>query len=1606
VVGVVGGWQPPSRPGAAITDHHGDRHRCPDNGPRAAGCTGGSCAAPGGGGGPAPPSATTRVSGATSTGRVANSSVVGVGPISERYPLGKDARQTAIASPTPLHIGVGAANITGGNGGTNPHSKSPSAGYLHQDRLFFNERSSPASPVASLANTNRYSSSSSSGSDRYSHGSLEKYHSSSGPYARTPTPSSERLHSLDKKYYLEAVETTPQITCTLDRYTPTDRHRRNSKSDAYKIRERSTSSDRKERLQRECLQGRSQYESGGSQYERPTTPSILACPPAPAPFGGPSSSSVSEPPSPAPACDRFVAPPPADGEPETTDCYAHGTFPSPVAPAVQERFAAPPLPAPSPTEDRSNSKQRYHQDKYQYTSPNQSSERYHHTYSAGTSKSDRYQLPNESAPAPSGVGNYYQTVNGCEPRFTDGQRYVPPNAHVPVERYVPQPQPQEPFYSSYQTTYERYNKPTFTASDPYMRRDLSYHYRLPVQYGSIGHQSSYQKIRYSQMGTPSRPKCCQFDSSLATGLRANSASSSSTSSVVSSNHPTQSMQDQCQNYQNSAKAGHYQQEKGTQCPIPTLSNSSRSTMVPCRHVGCEEAVEYVGVSGGRRICATPPPRSQERCEGCIQAAAQAAAVAAQLSAAQQLSKSVVRQVQNVQMWRSSTPTNLTTSLVVSQPTHRLSPDHPSVTSQQTPRHVIRSLTPTINQRSLTPTPNLSTSSGTEQSTLSTTDEPQARLRTQSGTSFQSLPNPHYNPVSCLQTPSNTPHTPPYQPTIQSTGLSGDMIPSSNRGIATVQRAVSMPATPSDNVSRATGGPKIDEQRSEAKKVNYSQSERVPNRDRPPLHRSMSRKEMLKNYIKKETASFFGVDEENEDEEQKRWLERRKRMAYRTLGPLKDEFATLTTRQQATARSELRHKRTASEAAPSSAGITYDGQLTQGRPDILPGEYDAADGAEGYEGGLRRKDSVARMTWDGINYVVSTLTRHRPRSARPQQSSAFDRSFPPTLPRTSSVPQEQEEEAESFYRPSSSEGDTVDRLEPIRTSQFASFSGSSAPYSSASPTSFGSWRRELQDQGVVLRHAERRAIIGARRIPSSRLENIIDNSDRRQYGMGWIGKLFGRSYRKSVVSDSRIQAQLDDMDDNRPYFTYWVTTVQILVLFISIACYGFGPFGVDLQARSGQVLVTSLSLQQVDYMEPANFWGGPRAADLIHLGAKFAPCMRLDDKIMQQIEKTRKKEKETACCIRNDDSGCVQSSQADCSVRGLRPTKTISTWKKWTSGDADSGGRISGSVCGLDPKYCDAPASVHPYEWPDDITKWPICRKTNPQISNAVANRRDKSAPRDKIAEHMVCEVIGHPCCIGIHGQCRITTREYCDFVRGSFHEEASLCSQVSCLNDVCGMIPFYFPDTPDQFYRLWTSLFLHAGILQLAITILVQHFLMRDLEKLTGSLRIGIIYMGSGVAGNLASAIFVPYRADVGPAGSQFGLLACLIVEVLNAWPMLKHPNQALCKLLSITLVLFLIGLLPWVDNYAHLFGFVFGFLLSYALLPFVSFGPYDRQKKVFLIWVCLLTTMILFIVLMLLFYIIPVYDCKICSYFNCLPLTRDFCANQNINFKREEPVV
>ncbi|OQV17126.1 Inactive rhomboid protein 1 [Hypsibius exemplaris] len=490
-----------------------------------------------------------------------------------------------------------------------------------------------------------------------------------------------------------------------------------------------------------------------------------------------------------------------------------------------------------------------------------------------------------------------------------------------------------------------------------------------------------------------------------------------------------------------------------------------------------------------------------------------------------------------------------------------------------------------------------------------------------------------------------------------------------------------------------------------------------------------------------------------------------------------------------------------------------------------------------------------------------------------------------------------------------------------------------------------------------------------------LANVIKPPTKSRIpGMDFMSRFFGGHgfRRKQPVS---VQEQMYELLDHRPYFTYWVTIVQTLILIVSVAVYGFAPVGFDHKQQSSLILETSLALETVDYLEPENFWLGPRANHLIHLGAKYAPCMRPDDKIGEQIAADRASENETACCVRNDGSGCVQSTLRKCS-------KTMATFYKFPNKHEEH--RVSGSVCGLDPHYCSDPPSVGPHTWPDDITRWPICKK-----------KANVSIPR--AAPHMSCEVVGHPCCTGTRGECQISTREYCDFVQGYFHEDALLCSQVSCMDKICGMLPFLDPEVPDQFYRLWTAIFLHAGFIHLLITLVFQYVVMRDAEKLTGFVRMGIIYIMSGVGGNLASAIFTPYVAEVGPSGSQFGVFACVFVEIIYSWKLLDRPWMPVLRMSLMVLFLFIVGLFPWTDNYAHIFGFAFGFLLSLALLPGLAFGESNRRCKVWTIILALLACIGLFAGLIVMFYVHPIYDCVGCSYLNCIPITENFCDNQKI---------
>ncbi|KAM9426304.1 inactive rhomboid protein 1 isoform 5-T5 [Pholidichthys leucotaenia] len=485
-------------------------------------------------------------------------------------------------------------------------------------------------------------------------------------------------------------------------------------------------------------------------------------------------------------------------------------------------------------------------------------------------------------------------------------------------------------------------------------------------------------------------------------------------------------------------------------------------------------------------------------------------------------------------------------------------------------------------------------------------------------------------------------------------------------------------------------------------------------------------------------------------------------------------------------------------------------------------------------------------------------------------------------------------------------------------------------------------------------------------------------EKRPYGLGMVGRLTNRSYRKRI--DSYVKRQIEDMDDHRPFFTYWITCVHLLVTILAVTIYGIAPIGFTQHETVDSVLRNKGVYENVKFVQQQNFWLGPSSEALIHLGAKFSPCMRQDEEIHKLMQEKRDLERESGCCVRNDRSGCLQTLQDECS-------STLAVWVKWPQHPSapylKDKLRQHGAVCHQDPRICLEPASVSPHDWPDDITQWPVCTRYN--------SGNHTNLP------HIDCTITGRPCCIGTKGRCEITSREYCNFMHGYFHEEATLCSQVACMDDVCGLLPFLNPEVPDQFSRLWLSLFLHAGILHCMVSMLFQMTVLRDLEKLTGWLRISIIYMLSGITGNLASAIFLPYRAEVGPAGSQFGILACLFVELFQSWQILERPWRAFAKLLAISVFFFSFGLLPWIDNFAHICGFVSGFFLSFTFLPYISFGRSDMYRKRVQICVFLLVFLALLSALAVLFYVYPV-KCDWCEYLTCIPITDKFCEKYDLN--------
>lgn len=150
-----------------------------------------------------------------------------------------------------------------------------------------------------------------------------------------------------------------------------------------------------------------------------------------------------------------------------------------------------------------------------------------------------------------------------------------------------------------------------------------------------------------------------------------------------------------------------------------------------------------------------------------------------------------------------------------------------------------------------------------------------------------------------------------------------------------------------------------------------------------------------------------------------------------------------------------------------------------------------------------------------------------------------------------------------------------------------------------------------------------------------------------------------------------------------------------------------------------------------------------------------------------------------------------------------------------------------------------------------------------------------------------------------------------------------------------------------EYYRVFTSMFLHAGLSHLSSNMIVLYFLGGMIESYLGKIRYVLLYFLAGTGAAMASVWYQVQmhsgEGSVGASGAIYGLLGALLWLVI--------AGKGRFKSVTLTRILFCIAYSVYsgltatnIDNAAHIGGLIFG-LISAVFLTLFQKGA-DTDKK------------------------------------------------------------
>jgi membrane associated rhomboid family serine protease len=138
-----------------------------------------------------------------------------------------------------------------------------------------------------------------------------------------------------------------------------------------------------------------------------------------------------------------------------------------------------------------------------------------------------------------------------------------------------------------------------------------------------------------------------------------------------------------------------------------------------------------------------------------------------------------------------------------------------------------------------------------------------------------------------------------------------------------------------------------------------------------------------------------------------------------------------------------------------------------------------------------------------------------------------------------------------------------------------------------------------------------------------------------------------------------------------------------------------------------------------------------------------------------------------------------------------------------------------------------------------------------------------------------------------------------------------------------------------EYWRLFTAVFLHIGLVHLAFNSYALYSLGPQVEGLYGRSRFLVLYLLSGLAGSVASYASSD-SISAGASGAIFGLVGALAVYLVRHRDIFGRRGQhGLTNVIVVILYNLLLSfLVPGIDVYGHVGGLIGGLIVGQLLCP------------------------------------------------------------------------